>query len=365
MQDIKLWKVADSPENPTITNVSAAVQTDTEELLEDILTRAPDLLSDGLKIVGRQVETPSGPLDLLGIDENGQLAIFELKRGTLTRDAVAQVLDYGSYFASLSPVDLSTLVVEASGKHGVEKISDFSDWYEIEFGKSLETFPNPDLVLVGLGVDERAKRMVEFLAGSKVQMSLITFHGFRDGNSILLARQVEVSTQQSRQRTSSKAANLELLLRRLKTAKLEGIFDHIASTFRDILDSPVEWPNRTGYTYYMQDLSDVGAPVNRAYISISAPDNPKGSLLLSVQERAAKAASEKWPVIAKVFAARLIQRKGYYDVKFSSEKDWYSVEEAVKSLCEAIVIGRKKAIEHKIAAERQGANEETAEPPPS
>ena len=35
-------------------------------------------------------------MDLLGVDQDGRLTVFELKRGILTRDAVAQSLDYAS-----------------------------------------------------------------------------------------------------------------------------------------------------------------------------------------------------------------------------------------------------------------------------
>ena len=49
-----------------------------------------------LTLVGRQTPTEGGPLDLLGVDGDGKLVVFELKRGTLLRDAVAQILDYAS-----------------------------------------------------------------------------------------------------------------------------------------------------------------------------------------------------------------------------------------------------------------------------
>jgi hypothetical protein len=38
----------------------------------------------------------SGPPHLPGVDEDGRLAVFDLKRRTLTRGAVAQVIDYTS-----------------------------------------------------------------------------------------------------------------------------------------------------------------------------------------------------------------------------------------------------------------------------
>ena len=70
----------------------------------------PELLEDGLTLVGRQAPTAGGWLDLLGVDRDGRLVIFELKRGSLGRDAVTQVLDYASAISaksveSLNPCD--------------------------------------------------------------------------------------------------------------------------------------------------------------------------------------------------------------------------------------------------------------------
>lgn len=47
------------------------------------------------------------------------------------------------------------------------------------------------MVLVGLGADTRATRMVEFLTERRVDISLLTFHGYRHADRTLLARQVE------------------------------------------------------------------------------------------------------------------------------------------------------------------------------
>ena len=72
-----------------------------EDLLEETLASNPDMLMPGLTLVGRQTRTEGGPLDLLGVDRDGRLTLFELKRGSLNRDAVAQVMDYGSWLESL------------------------------------------------------------------------------------------------------------------------------------------------------------------------------------------------------------------------------------------------------------------------
>ena len=187
MDEVKIWAVDDAS---TVVSLASKSQVDTEALLEETLVANPDLLIPGLRLVGRQTPTEGGPLDLLGVDEDGRLVVFELKRGTLSRDAVAQVIDYASYLDAMELAELAEYISERSGEHGIEKIQDFQDWYNSRgFGelKPLRLF------LVGLGADDRTERMVRFLAeNSGMDISLLTFHGFAYDGRTLLARQVEV-----------------------------------------------------------------------------------------------------------------------------------------------------------------------------
>jgi hypothetical protein len=51
-----------------------------EKELEDLLFNSPDLIEPNLKMLARQFPTDSGPLDLLGLDEDdGTLVVCELK----------------------------------------------------------------------------------------------------------------------------------------------------------------------------------------------------------------------------------------------------------------------------------------------
>ena len=84
MEEVKLWAIDGSH----VEDLKPASQTETEKLLEDSLVSSPDMLLEDMILVGRQTPTEGGPLDLLGVDGDGRLVVFELKRGTLTRVTV-------------------------------------------------------------------------------------------------------------------------------------------------------------------------------------------------------------------------------------------------------------------------------------
>ena len=125
--DIRIWAVDSSSKGAA--PVVSTNRMETEKLLEEVLKRNPDMLAPGLTLVGRQTPIEGGYLDLLGVDEEGRLVVFELKRDKLTRDAIAQAIDYCSYLESMAETELAAYITYHSGSHGVEKIDDFESWY--------------------------------------------------------------------------------------------------------------------------------------------------------------------------------------------------------------------------------------------
>ena len=97
----------------------------------------------GLKLIGRQTPTAGGPLDLLGVDRYGRLSLFELKRGTLTRDAVAQVIDYAADLEAMDLTELAGLLTKESGDRGIDELEDFEEWYGQRFGEQELTSLRP------------------------------------------------------------------------------------------------------------------------------------------------------------------------------------------------------------------------------
>ena len=186
--DIGIWEIDRTSQAGT--KLDLAERIETEEMLEAVLVANPEMLMQGLTLVGRQVPVETGAVDLLGIDEDGRLVAFELKREKLTRAAVAQVLDYCTYLETLSDSEIGTLLAERSGKDGIEKIGDFEEWFGSQRGESIRPVR---MVLVGLGLDGSAHRMVSYLADRGIDIRLVTFHGYVHGGGMLLARQVRAA----------------------------------------------------------------------------------------------------------------------------------------------------------------------------
>ena len=190
MDEIKIWAMDGAQATP----VSETNMMESEGRLEEALVNNPDMLMPELTLVGRQTDTEGGPLDLLGVDSDGRLVLFELKRGRLSRDAVAQIIDYASALNAMGVDRLATHIAERSGSGGIEKIDDFEEWHaENSDADSLDALLPLRIFLVGLGVDDTTERMVNFLAGIGMDISLLTFQGFVQDGKMMLARQMRVA----------------------------------------------------------------------------------------------------------------------------------------------------------------------------
>lgn len=251
--DIKIWEVDGS--SRTVEPVTSTDWKGTESSFEEVLLKNPDMLMPGLTLVGRQTPTENGALDLLGVDEDGRLVVFELKRDKPTRVAVAQAIDYCSYLESLAETELAAYISRHSGKNGVEEIDDFESWYGDRQGKQLISLKPTKMALVGLGADARAHRMVEFLAESGVDISLLTFHGYQYGNKTLLAKQVEgsVETHDVKPGPRQSSAELRRALDERARELDSGDLWRGAVTALDIASMGI--PRKEGITFYQYRIT--------------------------------------------------------------------------------------------------------------
>ncbi len=240
MEEIKMG-VIDGSQIEELNSVNVM---ESEKLLEAVLVNSPDFLLEDLTLVGRQTRNEGGALDLLGVDGDGKLAVFELKRSTLHREAVAQVIDYASSLDSMDLDELAEYISEKSGQYDIDKIEDFEDWYS-QYSEDLESLKPLRMFLVGLGVDPDTERMVKFLAeNSSMDISLLTFHGFNHDGKTILAKRVEVeghdgggTPSEPRKRNLSDVEKWNMLLNRADKYRVSrNFFNSVWAMFQQ------NWP---------------------------------------------------------------------------------------------------------------------------
>jgi hypothetical protein len=190
MQRIGLWQILGT----SLTRVPAT-SIDLEESLEEWIACDPSLIQADLVIIARQLTTEAGRLDLLGIDPQGRWTIIEIKRGTVSRDTIAQGLDYASVIATLSEDEIRALLADqlAGQNLSLDALLKERDAIESLDPKQREVA----LAVVGTGRSPELERMSSFFAKrSTVSLSIICFDAFElsDGTGPEFDRILHVAT---------------------------------------------------------------------------------------------------------------------------------------------------------------------------
>lgn len=342
-EELRLWTVGDSGEAEPLLPVQ---QMPSELALEELLVRNPEMLEPGLKLVGRQTPTQTGWLDILAVDGDGRLVVYELKRGTLAREAVTQVLDYASDLDAMNINDLTEHIAERSGNNGIQGIDDFEQWYADNFGgDDLSLLLPPRMVLIGLGVDPVAERMARFISGGPVDVSVVTFHQFMRGGERLLARQMEVQPgprQPGHRRRSANVSERRQALRAyLVRNGYEDLFDRVHTDLRRSLPERGVWeqPGSKGIGF---QLTEPGDPRDwKTYIGVQA--GYRGSVCsVSILPRAIR-----WDKEALELLRGSVDLSdwphGGFAFSFTSEEEWADLRPAVIEFVNAVIANRSRA----------------------
>jgi hypothetical protein len=157
---IKTWEIREGRPVAIESKLSDGGRTEALDL-EAWIEADPSIVRPGLLLIGRQVMTSSGPLDLLAVDRSGDLVIIELKRGRLPREALAQAIDYASDLATWSIDKISEVCVKYTGESLEDMFSSTFPEVDIETTKIND---RQRIVLVGFGAETALERMVEWLS---------------------------------------------------------------------------------------------------------------------------------------------------------------------------------------------------------
>jgi Holliday junction resolvase-like predicted endonuclease len=144
-----------------------------EQELEEFIVKNPDAIEEGFKILSRQWPTDSGPLDILGVDADGTIAIIELKvkeddgqliQGLRYYDFIStNIAAIARYFSSgglsISEQDLRLILVAPSFSQTLRRICKYLD-VELEL-KEYRAYRLPsaekEIVFNTVEIEEREK----------------------------------------------------------------------------------------------------------------------------------------------------------------------------------------------------------------
>ncbi|HEX41644.1 MAG TPA: DUF91 domain-containing protein [Phycisphaerales bacterium] len=158
--EIKTWQIVDGKLEPISTKLRTEGRTEPYDLEPWIASNA-EIIGSDIVIIGRQVTSKSGLIDLLGIDKNGNLVIVELKRDRLPREALAQAVDYASDAAEWSIEKLEEICTGYSGRGLEEMLTESFADVDVE---NLNINDTQRIILVGFSVEASLERMIEWLS---------------------------------------------------------------------------------------------------------------------------------------------------------------------------------------------------------
>lgn len=175
-----VWKVG-----PNATPLRE-VALESEKTLEEMIIKNPEILSERWMIIGQQVQTTHGGyIDLLGLNQDGQIIVIELKRDRTPREVVAQALDYASWVQSLSVTDVADIFSRFSGGQSLDEA--YAERYGMELDEELLNGSH-QIVVVASSLDLSTERIVTYLNDRDLPINVIFFQVFEDGSQQYLSR---------------------------------------------------------------------------------------------------------------------------------------------------------------------------------
>jgi hypothetical protein len=198
------------------------------------------VLDPGLLVIGREVETDFGGfIDILCVDEGGDLVIVELKRDKTPREITAQALDYASWVVNLSNERVTLIAEEYLG-------GDLEEAFRRRFGSELPETLNGDhrILVVGSEIDASSERIIRYLSDTHgVNINAATFQYFQpaDGSELLarvfLIERSEVELRARTKGTSKRRPNLSYdeLSKLAAEAGVSDLYDYAMAALEPLL----------------------------------------------------------------------------------------------------------------------------------
>ncbi|WP_066320535.1 endonuclease NucS domain-containing protein [Bacillus sp. FJAT-29814] len=177
--EVGIWKV-----NSGIKKVSFS-PIESEKKLEDILAKDITILSEDLLLVGRQIQTDYGKfIDMLAINQDGNLVIIELKKSRTPRDVVAQAIDYASWVQNLSYDQILNIFEEKNNAPLEEAFAE-----KFESGLPDKINDTHQIMIVSAQLDSETERIINYLSNNfDVPINAVFFRYFEEEGQQFITR---------------------------------------------------------------------------------------------------------------------------------------------------------------------------------
>ena len=207
-----------------------------ESDLEDLIEANPQVLlqNEPILVIGRQVNTPVGVIDLLGLDSSGAAVVIELKRLPSQREAIAQALEYVSWLAGLDSTALRQIAgAYLASRHQTPTLTEaWANTFSTDFTETRINVQQRVFVVIE-GHDERLRAIAAYLRSSGSDINLVTYSYYKtESGEELLHLEVEVGPEKDATTADTKPSEDALLkswdaqavesYRAFKQAMLEG-----------------------------------------------------------------------------------------------------------------------------------------------
>lgn len=205
--EIKTWQIIDGKLQAIDTSMSQEGRTEPYDL-EAWIVSNPTIIGSELAIIGKQIQTKSGPMDLLAIDKSGNIIIIELKRDKLPREALAQAIDYASDVASWSIEKISEICTKFTGKSLEDQLSETFQDIDLE---SINVNESQRIILVGFAVESSLERMIEWLSNNyDVNINAVILHYVKTQNGDELLTKTAIISEELEQEKIKKKKKFEI-----------------------------------------------------------------------------------------------------------------------------------------------------------
>jgi len=160
--EIKVWQINNGKLEENKTSLVGSGRKEAEDL-EKWIVSDPNIIGQDILIIGEQVQTRSGVIDFLGIDQLGNLLIIELKRDKIPRVALAQAIDYASDVASWEIEKINELCLKLRNQNLEDYLNENFENIDLE---DLAINKAQRILLVGFSIEESLQRMIEWLSNT-------------------------------------------------------------------------------------------------------------------------------------------------------------------------------------------------------